>query len=111
MVPIRSLLIRPTNAIFGTRPTLLVLLIYIDQLDWLGLISVNLVHNDIWAACTNFISEGVDLFVPSVIHSNKVRPDTKAKTKVIAYPNYIRKAMARKQCLTIYARRWLASSA
>ena len=31
--------------------------------------------------------------------SNNVRPDTKAKTKVKSYLNYIRKAMARKQCL------------
>ena len=40
---------------------------YIDQVDWLGLMSVNLVPNDIWAAYTNVIRDGVDLFVPSVI--------------------------------------------
>ena len=39
------------------------------------------------------------MFVPSVIDSNNVWPNTKAKTKVKSYHNYIRKAMARKQFL------------
>ena len=59
--------------------------------------SVNLVPDDIWAAYINIIREGVDLFVPSVIDNNNVRQDTKVKTKVKSYPNYINKA--RKQCL------------
>ena len=72
---------------------------YVYQVDWLGLMSVNLVPNDIWAAYINIIRKGVDLFVPSVIDRNNVRPNTKAKTKVKFYPNYICKAMARKQSL------------
>ena len=55
---------------------------YIDQVDWLCLMSVNLVPDDIWAAYVNIIREGVDLFVPSVIDSNNGRPNTKANTKV-----------------------------
>ena len=39
------------------------------------------------------------LFVPSVIDSSNVRPNTKAKMKDKSYPNYIHKAMARKQRL------------
>ena len=35
----------------------------VEQVDWLGLMSVNLVPDDIWAAYTNIIREGVDLFV------------------------------------------------
>ena len=47
---------------------------YVEQVDWLGLMSVNLVPDDIWAAYINIIREGVDLFVPSVIDSSNVRP-------------------------------------
>ena len=55
-------------------------------MDSLGLMSVNLVPDDIWAAAyINIIREGVDLFVPSVIDSNNLRPDTKAKIKVKSY--------------------------
>ena len=72
---------------------------YIGEVDWLGLMSVNLLPNDIWAAYTNIIRKGVDRFAPSVIDSNNFRPNTKAKTKVKSYRNYKRKAMARKQSL------------
>ena len=61
--PIQSLLIRPTT-IYLNKSDFVGLNNYVEQVDWLGLMSVNLLPDDIWAAYINIIREGVDLFVP-----------------------------------------------
>ena len=67
---------------------------YLKNYDWLRMVSIHLIPDDLSTAFCDVMHESVDMFVPSVETRN-----ANASRRVKKYPSKIRALCARKRCV------------
>ena len=67
---------------------------YLKAIDWSSMFSINFTPDALWRAFCDVLSVAVDMFVPSILVSNR-----RNRRQLKRYPAKIRALFAKKRCL------------